>query len=151
MSSATYKRSRWSAILPAGIEQVIENTPRKEWKITTPTELDAALEPPLIFQFNITKLQEDSLLHYMRADTLPIVRTFGNQHEKELLHILKNIQKLGLVNAYHPLDIDLLATVAVKHCLRKTDHNFKAEELDVSNTLSKELMRPFINPLTVPP
>ena len=83
--------------------------------------------------------------------TPPIVRSFYDQHEKELLHILKYVQTLGLVNAHHPLDIDLLAEAAIKHYLWKSEHNFKAEELDLSNTLSKELKRPFINRLKEPP
>ena len=52
-------------MLPEEITQLIVNTPRKEGKITTPTELDAAQEPALIMQFNITKLKEESLLHHM--------------------------------------------------------------------------------------
>ena len=81
-------------------------------------------------------------------DTLPIVRTFCYQHKTELVTILKYVQTLGLVNAYHPLDIDLLAEAAVKHYIWKTEHNFQAEELDLRNTLSKELKRPFVNRLT---
>ena len=99
------------------MKQLIENTPRKERKIAPPTELNAALERLLIFQLNITKPQEESLLHHIREDTLSILRSFYNQHEKELLNILKYVQTLGLVNAYHPLDIDLLAEAAIKHYL----------------------------------
>ena len=51
--------------------------------------------------------------------------------------MLKYVQTLGLVNVYHPLDIDLLAEAAIKHFLWKSEHNFKPEELDLSNTLSK--------------
>ena len=50
----------------------------------------------------------------------------------------------------HPWDIDLLAEAAIKHYLWKSEHNFKAEELDLSNTLSKELKRPFVNRLKEP-
>ena len=84
-------------------------------------------------------------------DTLPIVRTFYDQHEKELLNILKYVQTLGLVNVYHPLDIYLLDEVAVKHYLWKTEHNFQAEALDLRNTLSKELNRQFVNQLKEAP
>ena len=55
------------------------------------------------------------------------------------------------MNAYHPLDIDLLAEAAVQHYLSKTEHNYKAEELDLSNALSKELKRAFVNRLKEPP
>ena len=113
-------------MLPEEIKQLIQNTPRKECKIRTPTECDAALEPPLICQSNITKPKEESLLHHIRVDTPPIERTFYDQPEKVLLHILKYVQTLGLVNAYHTLDIDLLAEEAVKHYLWKTVHNFEA-------------------------
>ena len=54
---------------------------------------------------------------------------------------------MGLVNAYQPLDIVLLTKAAVKHYLGKTEDNLKAEELDLSNNLSKELKRPFVNRL----
>ena len=128
MSSATYKRSRRSAMLPEEIKQLIENTLRKERKITTPTELDSAMEPPLIFQYNITNPKEERLLHHIRVDTPSIVRTFYDQHEKELLYIMKYVQTLGLVNVYHPLDIDLLGEGALKHYSCNTEHNFKAEE-----------------------
>ena len=126
-------------MLPEEIKQLIENTLCKERKIAPPTELDAALEPLFIFQLNITKPKEESLLHHIRVDTPPIVRYFYVQHEKELLKILKYVQTLGLVNVYHPWDIDLLAEAAIKHYLWKSEHNFKAEELDLSNTLSKGL------------
>ena len=33
----------------------------------------------------------------------------------------------------------------------KSEHNFNTEELDLSNTLSKELKRPFVNRLKKPP
>ena len=79
------------------------------------------------------------------------MRTFYDQHEKELLRILKYVQTLGRVNAYHPLDIYLLGKAAVKHNFWKTEHEFKAEELDRSKTLSKELKSPFINRLKDPP
>ena len=84
-------------------------------------------------------------------DTPSIVRTFYNQHQKELLNILKYIQTLGLVNEYHPLDIDLLAAGAVKHYSWKTEHHFKAEELDLTNSWSRELKSPFVNRLQEPP
>ena len=54
------------------------------------------------------------------------------------------------MNACHPLDINLLAEAGVKHYLWKTEHKFKAEELDLSNTLSKELNCLCINPLKEP-
>ena len=134
-------------MLPEKIKQLIENTPGKERKIAPPTELDAALEPLLILQLNITKPKEESLLHHIKVDTSPIVRSFYDQHEKELQNILKYIRTLGLVNAYHPLDIDLLAEAAIKHYWWKREHNFKADELDLSNILCKELNRPFVNRL----
>ena len=127
------------------IKHLIENTPHKERKITPATELETALEPTLILQFNITKPMEESLLHHIHVHTPPIVRSFYDQHEKELLNILKYVQTLGFVNAYHPLDIDLQAEAAVKHYFWETEQNFKAEELDLSNTLSKELKRLFVN------
>ena len=133
------------------IKQLIENTPRKERKIAPPTELDAALEPLLIFQLNITKPKEESLLHHIRVNTPPIVRSVYDQHEKELWNIPKYVQTLGLVNAYDLLDIDLLAEAAIKHYLWKSEHNFNAEELDLCNSCSKELKRPFINRLKEPP
>ena len=126
-------------MLPEEIKQLIENTPRKGRKIATPTELDAALEPLLIFQFNITKPKEESLLHHIRVNTPPIVRSLYDQHEKALRNMLKYVQTLGLVNAYHPLDIDLLGEAAIKHYLWKSEQNFKAEDLDLCNTLRKEL------------
>ena len=115
-------------MLPEEIEQLIENPPGKEKKIAPPTELDAALEPLLIFQLNIHKPKEESLLHHIRVDTPPILRSFHDQHEKELLNILKHVQTLGLVNAYYLLDIDLQAEAAIKHYFWKREHNFKAEE-----------------------
>ena len=139
MSCATYKTSRRSALLPEEIKQLIENTPRKERQIAPPTELDAVLEPLLIFQLNITKPKEESLLHHIRVHTPSIVRSFYDQHEKGLLNILTYVQTLVLVNAYHPLDNDLLAEAAIKHYLWKSEHNFKAEELDLSTTWSIEL------------
>ena len=151
MSSATYKRSQRSAILPEDIKQVIEHTPRKERKIAPPTELDAALEPLRIFQLNITKPKEESLLHHIRVYTPPIIRSLYDLHEKEFLNILKYVQTLGLVNAYHPLDIDLLAEAGINLYLWTSEHNFKAEELELRNTLRKELKRPFVNPLKQPP
>ena len=45
-----------------GIKQLHANTRRKNWKITSPNELDAGLELLLIFQFHIVKLKEDKLL-----------------------------------------------------------------------------------------
>ena len=112
-------------MLSEDIKQLIVNTPRKKRKIAPPTELDAALEPLLIFQLNFTKPTEESLLHHIRVDTLPIVTSFYNQHATELLNILKYVQTLGLINAYHPLDMILLVEAAVKHYLWKTEDNFK--------------------------
>ena len=129
------------------ITQLIENTPRKERNIAPPTELDAARELLLIFQLNMTKTNEESLLPHIGVYRPPIVRSFYDQHEKELLNILKQVQTLGLVNAYHPLDIDLLAEAAVKHYFWKTEYNFTAEDLDLSYTCSIELKRPFVNRL----
>ena len=45
----------------------------------------------------------------------------------------------------------MLAEAAIKHYLWNSVHNFKAEELDLSNTLSKELKRPFVNRPKEPP
>ena len=89
-------------MLPEEIKQLIENTPPKDRKIAPPAELNAALEPLLIFQLNITKPKEGSLLHQMRVDIPPLVTSFYDQHEKELQNILKYVQTLGLVNAYYP-------------------------------------------------
>ena len=83
--------------------------------ITTPTDLDAALEPARNFQCHITKPNQGSLLHHIRVDTPPIIRTCYNQHEKELRNIRKYAQSQRLVNAYHPLNIDLLAQAAAEH------------------------------------
>ena len=138
-------------MLPEEIKQLIENTQRKERKIATPTELDAALLPTLSFRLNITKPKEESLLHHIRVDIPPIVRSFYEQHEENLLNILKYVQTLGLEHAYHPLDIDLLAEAAIKHYFWKTEHIIKAEELDLRNTLRKELKRPVVNRLREPP
>ena len=138
-------------MLTEDIKQLIRNTPRKERKIRNPTELNAAQELALIFQFHITKPKEESLLHPMRVHTPPIVRNFYDQDEKELLNSLKYVQTLGLVNAYRPLYIDLLAEAAVKHYLCISEHNFQAADVDLSNTLRKELKRQFINRLTEPP
>ena len=138
-------------MVPEEIKQLIENTTRKERKIAPATELDAALEPLFIFQLNINKPKEESLLHHIRVDIPAIVRSSYDQHEKELLNILKYVQTLGRVNAYYPLDIDLLAEAAIKHYLWQSEHNFKAEQLDLTNTLRKELKRPFVNRLKEPP
>ena len=137
-------------MLAAAIKQLIQNTPRKHSKIISLTELDTALEPPLLFQYHISKPKEDRLLHYMRVYTPPIVRTFYDQDEQERVNILTYVQTLGLGNTYHPLDIDLLAEAAVKHYLQKTEHNFKEEELDLRNTLSNELKRLFVYRLKEP-
>ena len=102
-------------MLPEEIKQVIKNTQFKESKITTPTELDAAVEPLCIFQFNITKPKEESLLHYIQVYTPPVVQTFHDQHDNELPNILMYVQIQGLGNAHHTLDIDLLPEPAVKH------------------------------------
>ena len=106
-------------MLPEEIKQLIENIRRKKGTIAPPTELDPALEPLLIFQLNITKGKEESLLHHIRVDTPPIVRSFNDQHEKELLNILKYVRTLGLVNAYHPLDIDLLIPTVISRSLSR--------------------------------
>ena len=113
--------------------------------MTTPTELDAALEPRLVFQFHIAKPKEESLSYHIAVDTPPIVRTFHNQHEQELLRILKYVQTLALVNACQALDIYLLPEAVVTYYFCKTEHEFKAEDLDLSHTLSKELRSPFVN------
>ena len=134
-------------MLPEEIKQVIANAPRKERKSTTATKLDVGLKRPLIFQFNITIPTEASLLHHIRVDTPPIVRTFYVQHEKELLNFHKYVQTLGLVNAYYALDIYMLPEAAVKHYVWKTKHIFNAEELHLSNTLRRELKHQFVNRL----
>ena len=128
MTSAAYKRSRSSAMLSEKMKQVIENSSCKKENITSPIELDAARKPPLILQFNILKPKKESLLHHIRVHTQSIVRTFHDQHVKELFHILKYVQTLGLVRAYHLVDIDLLGNAAVKHYLWNIEHNFKAKE-----------------------
>ena len=130
-------------MLPEEINQLIENTARKERKITTPTELDVALLPTLSFRLNINKPKQESLLHHIRVDTPPIVTSFYEQHEEKLLHIVKYVQTLGLANAYLPLNIDLLAEAAVKQYFWNIEHNFKGEEFDMSNILRKELKRRF--------
>ena len=132
-------------MLPEEIKQLIENTPRKERKISSPTELDAPLQPTLFFQFNITEPKEGSLLHNIRVDTPPIIRTFYDQHEKERLNLLKYVQTVGLVYAYHPLNIDLLAEAAVKLHLWKYEHNDKVEYLDPRNAYTKDLKRLFVD------
>ena len=145
MSYATYERSRRSAILPAEIKQLIENTPRKVRNMTTPTELDAALELAVIFQFHVYKPKDNSLLQHIRLDIPPIVRSFYDLHETELRNILKYVRTLGLANAYYALDMDLLDEAAVKYYLWKTEHNFNAEELDLSEISKKyrlSLVRP---------
>ena len=131
-------------MLAGAIKQLIENTRYKVRQITTPTELDSTLEPPFIIRFNIIQPKRDSLLHHIRVDTPTIIRTFYDHHEIELLSMLKYVQTLALVNAYHALDIDLRAEAAVKHYLWKIEHNFKGQELDPSYTLSKELKGPFV-------
>ena len=115
MSSATHNRWRRLAILTGAINQLMENTWYKESTITSPTELDAALELSPIFQLNIIKPKEASLLHHIRVNISSIVRTFYNEHEKDLLPMQTYVQTLALVNAYYPLHIDLLAGAAVKH------------------------------------
>ena len=102
-------------MLPEEIKQVIQNTLFTERKIPTPTKLDAAVEPLRIFQFNITKPKQHSLLQYIQVHTLPIVKTFHDQHDNELPNILMYVQIQGLANAHHTLDIDLLAEPAVQH------------------------------------
>ena len=64
-------------MLTEDIKQLIENTAPKGSKITIPTELDVALLPTLSFALYITKPKEDSLLHHMRVDIPPIVRSFN--------------------------------------------------------------------------
>ena len=95
--------------------------------------------------------KQESLLHHIRVDAPPIVRTFYDQFEKELLNILQYVQTPGLGNGYHALNIDLLVEVAVQYYLCKTEHNVTAEELDLRNTLSKELKGAFVNRLKEPP
>ena len=116
-------------------------------KFPTPTELDAEPGPPPISQYHITQPKNESLSNHIQVDSAPIVRTFYDQHEKHLVNIHKSVQTVWLVNGYHAQDIDMLAEAAVKHYLYKTEHNFKAEELDLSNILSKQLKRPFLNGL----
>ena len=45
----------------------------------------------------------------------------------------------------------MLAEAVIKHYLWKGEHNFKAAELDLSNDLSKELNRPFVDRLKESP
>ena len=86
-------------MLPEEIKQLIWNTPRKERKITTPTELHAVVKAPLIFQCYIIKPKQHSLLHHIRVHTPTSVRTFYYLHGTELLNILKHVHTQELVNA----------------------------------------------------
>ena len=88
---------------------------RKERKIVTATEIDSALECQVIFQFNINKPKQESLLHYMAVYRPAFVRSFDDRHAKELLKILKYVQPLRLIYAHHALYIDLLGEPAAKH------------------------------------
>lgn len=117
--------------------------------MATPTELDRAILPTLIWQLNITKRREACLLHHIRVHTRPIVGPFYEQHEETLYKIFKHVQTLGPLHAYHPLGIDSLAEAAVKQYGWKTKHTFKPETSDLCNTLSKELKGPFVNSLKV--
>ena len=116
------------------IKQPIENRPCQDRKVAPPTDLDAALESNLIFQCNVNKAKAESLLHNIQVETPPIARSYYDQHDKELLNILKYVQPLGMVNTYHQLDIDLVAETVAKHYFCDTMHNFKAQELDLNNT-----------------
>ena len=80
-----------------------------------------------------------------------MVRTFYEQYEEKLLKILMYVHILSLMNAYYPLDIDLLAEAAVKHYFCKTEHNFNVDEFNLSNRWSKELKHRFIDCLQDPP
>ena len=62
----------------------------------------------------------------------------------------KYVQTQGLVNAYHPLYIDLLAEAGFKHYFSTTELHFKGEELDLCNTLSNELKGAFGTRLKAP-
>ena len=104
-------------MLPAEIKVLNEQTQRKERKIATATELEAAWEPPLIIQFNIIKPEEESLLHHIRVDTPHSVRTCNYQYVKELQKMLKYVQTLALLNPCYPLHINLLAEAGIKHYL----------------------------------
>ena len=86
-------------MLPDEITQLIENTRNNERQITSLMELDAVLEPYLVMQFNVTQPEKESLLHYMRVNTPPTIGSFYDQHEKELVNILKYIQPPVLVNS----------------------------------------------------
>ena len=65
--------------------------------------------------------------------------------------MLKNVQTLGLGNPYHHLYIDFLGEAAVKHNVCNAEHNFKGEELDLSDTCSKGFNRHFVKPLKEAP
>lgn len=88
-------------MLPEEIKQLMQNTTHKERNMTSPTELAAALNISPIFQLNIHKPKEESLLHHLQVDTPPIVSTFYDQHPKELLNFLQYMHTLGLANKYH--------------------------------------------------
>ena len=113
-------------MLSEAITQLIESTQCKKRKITTTAELDAAIEPQVILQFNINKTKSESLSLHMRVDTPPIARTFYDQYEKELQNITKYVQIQGLVNVYHALDIDVLPEAAGNPCWWQTEDNFNA-------------------------
>ena len=98
----------------------------------------------------MNKPKQESHLHHIRVDIPTIVRTFYAQHAEKVLNILKYVQTVGLVNTYHALGIDLLAEAAVNDQVWKTENDFTAEELDLSNTLTKELKPRFVSPLKEP-
>ena len=70
----------------------------------------------------------------MQVETPPIARSYNDQHDKELLNILKYVQLLGMGNTYHQLDIDLVAETVATHYFCEAMHNFNAQELDLNNT-----------------
>ena len=63
---------------------------------------------------------------------------------------MKDVQTLGRVHAYHPLDIDLLAEAVDQHYICNTEQNLQAAELDLRNPASKGLKGPFITRLKEP-
>ena len=83
--------------------------------------------------------------------TPPLVRAIYDQHEKELLNIPNYVETLAVVNAYYALHMDLQAEATVKHYIWQTEHNFKGENLYLSNLLREELMSPFGKRLKEPP
>ena len=55
--------------------------------------------------------------------------------------MIKYVLTRDLVNTYHLLDIHLLAKLVLQHNMWKTKDKFIEEKIDLSNTLSKELIK----------